>query len=102
MSIDEFVGLYRNYTMLIQSFSDEFQAILTGGLVANLSLFFVEQDTGRQFEILAEQIIGFLPDSPILKHLDPIFPHTCPTCKSPAYIGFSVIDCSKNCEQRKL
>lgn len=23
------------------------------------------------------------------------YPHTCPTCKAPAYIGFMTVDCSK-------
>ena len=26
------------------------------------------------------------------------YPHTCPNCKSPAYIGFNSIDCSNNCK----
>lgn len=25
------------------------------------------------------------------------FPHKCPTCSAPAYIGFSRVDCSKGC-----
>lgn len=43
-----------------------------------------------------------IPDTKPALEPDPTFPHTCPACKAPAYIGFSAIDCSKNCEQRKL
>lgn len=28
---------------------------------------------------------------------DPNYPHTCPKCKGPAYIGLNTIDCKKNC-----
>lgn len=27
----------------------------------------------------------------------PHYPHVCPTCKAPAYIGFSKVDCSAGC-----
>jgi hypothetical protein len=25
------------------------------------------------------------------------YPHKCPTCQSPAYVGFSSVECSKEC-----
>jgi hypothetical protein len=29
--------------------------------------------------------------------VDPEFPHTCPKCKGPAYVGFNSVQCKGNC-----
>ena len=36
-------------------------------------------------------------DGGLIKQPNDAFPHVCPKCKSPAYIGFSVFECSSKC-----
>jgi hypothetical protein len=40
-----------------------------------------------------------LPSSTIVSHRSrsSVYPHTCPRCGAPAYVGFSKVDCSRSC-----
>lgn len=57
----------------------------------------IPETFGRSLAIERLEILG-----PALKTAEPVpsasrFPHNCPRCKGPAYIGFTTIECERKC-----
>lgn len=54
--------------------------------------FAITELTRRYMETLTAIV------EPIVAHLDDRYPHTCPRCQGPAYVGAVEVDCAGNCK----
>jgi len=97
-------------TVITQSYERMVELL---GLPGILHLMAVKKLAGGDYAMRGSRILGGAPEqSPVSRprtmqewldawgspQLDlSRFPHTCPRCGDPAYIGFTTIECSKGC-----
>jgi hypothetical protein len=58
---------------------------------------YVKLNSGIKNGLFTPSILELLDDTAPTIDMSK-YPHKCPRCSNPAYIGFSVIDCSSNCK----
>lgn len=61
----------------------------------------VTGDVKLSWYVPLKHVANFEVDDRVVAKIASAYPHKCPRCQAPAYIGFTDISCSKNCQGRK-